>query len=233
MFTPPAVPIAPPAMPIDRLPNYQRLTLRAILLIQIAHTLILLNVDALYRLIEPLPAPHPWWQNINWDGLHWACMALPIEIIIWRSLSRLKNCAWPYISIVLITAFLYLGWTVHFSSVLGRINLWGICMLAPFPFGFTVLWLSRRAFSVRPSQLIQVALATILAVVLIYIKGLYLPMTFRNWEVASLPRYVDIIYSASSGDTVQETRLLLFWLCYAILGGILAGIRRIRSWIAL
>jgi hypothetical protein len=221
-----------------RLTKPQRITLRAILLLQITHTVFLMTADTLNRLIYPYPLLHfeggklvefmpPWQDRIHWDELSIWCVVLVVEIILWRTLSKVKRYAWPLLATQLIASLFYLSWVVRTGWDSPPVRVSQIGLLVAWPFAAATLWRSRRAFSTCLRQLVQIALAVVLAAIVVFVNGRHFPVGSIEWAF-DVPRYVDVIASSRFGWP-QESSLVLCWFCYALVAGLAWGLRKIRS----
>jgi hypothetical protein len=191
------------AAEITRLSKFQKITLRTIILIQMAHTL-LMPLITMYALTENVPPD--WLWTLAW------VLALLVEIALLRSFSQLPSWVWICTLLILVDACVY---AVHdflnFGYWLTRSL--DAALLVAVPFGFAALWLSRKAFSIDKTRQRQATAAIILAMCVVSMNGYFFSSGGLDW-LEPVPIWYAILYHVH--ETVpQEAGLTLGWACYA------------------
>ena len=202
---------------ITRLSKGQIITLRTIIIIQMAHTLLWLVVDAPDRFVRVILSPGPrrtemvpLGEALASGWIFTLLSALIIEVALLRSLCKRESWVWIGTLLLLIDANIYMFWTQQFDSpVMVGIE---IGLLLASPIGYLSLWNSRKAFAIRRIDFWQVPFALILAAVVIFISGFYFPRG-TGWEL--LPPLWFRIPIDSQFSFPQERSLVLMWGCYA------------------
>jgi hypothetical protein len=209
--------------------KYRLLALRIFLLLHmvrsgsIALSFAFNVIYVLINLMHPLPPVRimghelnlkiPNWNNhVFWDPILFAYIALTFEIMLWRWLSHRKRIAWTYLAVMVIATALYALWAseILYAPVFNMVPwVWHLFISAAI--GVLGLWLSRKELAAKPSQLLQILVSILIAVLLILISGRYSPYVSINWAIR-VPAYVDIIES-SRFSQFHEINLVLFLAC--------------------
>lgn len=208
------------------LTKFQRVMLRTIIIVQMAHTSMLLIVDIIELLglvNSPGSTQSELMLRLSW--LFTLFIVLFVEIALLRFLSKLKSWVWTWTLILLIDASLYLVFTQQFDHPVMR----GIekALLIAALFGFAALWTSRRAFSICAMNLWLVPVTLILSTSIVFINGLYFPRG-TGWEKPLPPMWYRIILD-SRFSFPQECSLVLCWGCYALVSALVWAFGKLSS----
>ena len=213
----------------DQLSRNCRYTLRIALLAQMAHTVVTF-VSGIAIALNSHSVLHdgrleylPWTESIPWRFIVLCAVALFIEIMIWRWLSELKPCALSYFTIMLAAECLYLLYladtSIHiFRSVDVKVfELLDIFLLIAVVLGISSLFQSRKAFSLRRVLFLQIILAIISTVTVVFLKGHYYPAGAEpEYIISDVPPYFGII-ALSNLQFPQESSMVLCVLLFALI----------------
>lgn len=231
-----------------RISKFQYAALGALLLIQTAHSLYQLISDMLFRILNPslsMVMKHkagigwvteipPWQQRMQWTWFSFWCAAIVFEIVLWFALFRARRYLWPFITIMITSLFLYLLWAIGLGFDLADDHILAVLFLLALPFGLAALWRSRKAFSIGSMQLIQIALAMLLAAIVVFVSGRYFGHGSLDF-IEPIPFYAEYmnIVAMSGFEWPQESGLVLVWSTYTFVLGLFWAVRRIKSGCAL
>jgi hypothetical protein len=172
-------------MEIPRLSKIQRIALGSIVVIQMVHTLYWLIHHLYYTLKFPPETldgiRQPFVEAAEWKWIAAWLAALLVGIVLLRSLAKARAWAWISTLIILITSGVYVAWVSCLVLRMWDIPAREAILLLPLSYGFFALWASRRAFSIRMADLIQVAVAAILASMVIFIDAICFPDGVTDW----------------------------------------------------
>lgn len=234
--------LAEPELKTPRLSKFQQVTLRTILIIQIMHTVLMMIEGTIIRILTPwsVMVPRqgggwveqalPWYQRIFWHFVLIGCVAILLELILWRSLNRLHRHSWSFITILIVWLSLYLLWVIDRGIDIWPDHILRICLPVLLPFGIVAVWRSRGTFAVSSLQFILIVGAIILAAGIVFVCGRYLGMEVIDQELP-VTHYINII--GMSGFTYpQEKGIMLCFWSYGLVLMISSSISKINRQLA-
>ena len=201
------------------LPKWIEIAIRSVLIVQLGHTLLLLLIAA-FALREGVHDPGlPW--ILSW------IIALTIESALLLQLSSRRNWVWVCTFLLLIDASI---WAVHglieFRLWLGQ--LLDVLLLVCVPVGFSVLYFSRRAFSIAKKDVVQIVSALFLSACIVSVDGRFFSTLTLDW-LAPVHAWHATLYQIYEHPIPQEGSLVLCWGMYGVTSAFLGTVRKINS----